>query len=167
MVSKNPKLTDPLVKVKRNYERDKERDNERKTGRIEIRSQFMLTYTIYLLLFGALCLNQATVQLAHSSQQHCHQDQSEQSQRCIMESAVVYYFPIRGRGEAVRLALSVAGVPFSSEMADSEELKHDLSKYSFGQMPRYSLCESVAYIYCVYSINSYVNVCSLQARYWR
>lgn len=51
---------------------------------------------------------------------------------------VIKYFPIRGRAEAIRLALRVAGVEYVDEnVADLNLMKTDLGAFPFGQCPRY------------------------------
>ncbi|PSC72458.1 flagellar associated isoform B [Micractinium conductrix] len=54
-----------------------------------------------------------------------------------MAKAQVYYFPIRGRAEPVRLALEAAGVEWEEVAVDYAEMKADLGKYPFAQCPRY------------------------------
>ena len=48
-----------------------------------------------------------------------------------MSGPIIYYFPIRGRAEPLRLALASQGVEFKEE--DGRESLKDLSKFQFGQ----------------------------------
>lgn len=45
------------------------------------------------------------------------------------------YFPIRGRGEMIRLALVYAGVDYEDESVDYQVMKADPVKFPFGQVP--------------------------------
>ncbi|KAL4858591.1 Glutathione S-transferase P [Chlorella vulgaris] len=53
-----------------------------------------------------------------------------------MGKVQVYYFPMRGRGEPIRVALAAKGVEFEHAGVDYAEMKSDLTKYKFNQCPR-------------------------------
>ncbi|KAI3428024.1 hypothetical protein D9Q98_006410 [Chlorella vulgaris] len=54
----------------------------------------------------------------------------------MMGKVQVYYFPMRGRGEPIRVALAAKGVEFEHVDVDYAEMKSDLTKYKFNQCPR-------------------------------
>ena len=45
----------------------------------------------------------------------------------------LHYWPLRGRGEMVRLAYAYAGVELEEEPIDFAAMKNDLLQYPFGQ----------------------------------
>ncbi|KAG1657223.1 hypothetical protein FOA52_011511 [Chlamydomonas sp. UWO 241] len=54
-----------------------------------------------------------------------------------MSLPALHYFPLRGRGEVIRLLLHVAGVEHDEHPMDYAAMKADLAAYPFGQCPRY------------------------------
>lgn len=54
-----------------------------------------------------------------------------------MAKPVVDYFPLRGRGEPIRLCLAVKGIEFENKITDYQAMKSDGTAYPFGQVPRY------------------------------
>lgn len=54
-----------------------------------------------------------------------------------MSKPTLHYFPLRGRGEVIRLALSAAGVDFDEKLVDYAAMKSDLKSYPFGQCPAF------------------------------
>lgn len=49
----------------------------------------------------------------------------------------IIYFPIRGRGEPIKLALAAKGVDFDVAPVDYQEMKANIDLYPFAQCPRY------------------------------
>lgn len=49
----------------------------------------------------------------------------------------VFYFPIRGRAEPIRLALVAMGIEYEEQAVDYGEMKSALEKYPFAQCPRF------------------------------
>lgn len=50
---------------------------------------------------------------------------------------ILTYFPIRGRGEPIRLTLSALGIEFEDLAVDYSTMKTDRQSFPFGQCPRY------------------------------
>lgn len=61
-----------------------------------------------------------------------------------MAAPTIHYFPLRGRAEAMRLALKLAGVEFQEALVDRAEMKGNQSLYPFGQCPRCMQCQAAA-----------------------
>lgn len=61
-------------------------------------------------------------------------------QRSIKASAMptLHYFPVRGRGEMLRLAYAYKGIALEEVSVDFNAMKTDLALYPFGQSPRYA-----------------------------
>ena len=47
------------------------------------------------------------------------------------------YFPLKGRGELIRLTLAAKAVDFDEVVPDMAAVKQDLAGYPFGQVPRW------------------------------
>lgn len=56
--------------------------------------------------------------------------------------ATLYYFPLRGRAEVIKLALAAKNVDFDVQPVDYAAMKSDLKAYHFGQCPRYADAEA-------------------------
>ncbi|KAI7842899.1 hypothetical protein COHA_003411 [Chlorella ohadii] len=54
-----------------------------------------------------------------------------------MGKPVVFYFPIRGRAEPIKLALAAKGIEFDVQPVDYELMKTDREQYPFAQCPRF------------------------------
>lgn len=50
----------------------------------------------------------------------------------------LHYFPLRGRGEVIRLALSAKNEPYNEELVNFQNMKDDQEAYPFGQCPRFT-----------------------------
>jgi hypothetical protein len=48
----------------------------------------------------------------------------------------LHYFPVRGRGEMLRLAYLYKGIELEEVAVDFNAMKSDLALYPFGQSPR-------------------------------
>ena len=53
-----------------------------------------------------------------------------------MAKTQLFYPPVRGRGEVIRLALHQAGVDYEELSVDRAQMKTDLDAFPFGQVPR-------------------------------
>lgn len=63
----------------------------------------------------------------------------------------IYYFPIRGRAEVIKLLCAAKGVQFEMKDVDYEQMKTDRAQYPFGQCPRLvdgdvDICQSNAMV---------------------
>uniref|UniRef100_A0A7S0V6R1 glutathione transferase n=1 Tax=Polytomella parva TaxID=51329 RepID=A0A7S0V6R1_9CHLO len=64
-----------------------------------------------------------------------------------MPRPTIFYFPLRGRAEVIKLVLSYAKVEFDVENIDYNVMKKDRTLYPFGQCPRFAdgvvdICQS-------------------------
>eukprot|EP00878_Enallax_costatus_P026863 GHUV01028867.1.p1 GENE.GHUV01028867.1~~GHUV01028867.1.p1 ORF type:complete len:179 (+),score=25.99 GHUV01028867.1:2-538(+) len=74
-------------------------------------------------------------------------------------AVTIYYFPIRGRGEVLKLLCAAKGIEFEVKDFDYQQMKSDRQQYPFGQCPRLvdgdiDLCQSNAIIRCARSSTS-------------
>jgi glutathione S-transferase len=51
-------------------------------------------------------------------------------------TVTLHYFPLRGRGEVIRLALELRGVQYAEQAPDYAAMKQDQDAFPFGQCPR-------------------------------
>lgn len=63
----------------------------------------------------------------------------------------LYYFPIRGRAEVIKLLCAAKGIEYVVKDVDYQHMKTDRQQYPFGQCPRLvdgdvDLCQSNAII---------------------
>lgn len=61
-----------------------------------------------------------------------------------MAKVQLFYPPVRGRGEVIRLALHHLGVEYEELAVDRAQMKTDLDAFPFGQVPRWGEGGSVA-----------------------
>lgn len=54
----------------------------------------------------------------------------------LMAKTQLFYPPVRGRGEVIRLALHHAGVEYEELSVDRAQMKTNLDAFPFGQVPR-------------------------------